>query len=108
MLQPSKALGFLSEDLFLQGNIDCGDKIVINGEIHGTVTSQGEVMVGQQGRIRGDLQGQQVTVAGTLTGQLSVRRQLEIAATGDIQGEIWVRPGSVVVRCHHLAETPEA
>ncbi len=94
----NKSLGLLAEDLFLEGNIDCGEQIVINGEIHGTITGRGEILVGQSGRIRGDLDGDTVTIAGKMEGNMFIHEQLEVAATGNVMGHIQVKPGRMIIR----------
>ncbi|MBF0237199.1 MAG: polymer-forming cytoskeletal protein [SAR324 cluster bacterium] len=87
----------LSESLFIEGEVYCDGVVYINGNIDGTVVSEGELLIGQSGNVKGNIHGNNVIVGGHIEGSMKVDRQLEILKNGHIQGTILVPPGGMMV-----------
>jgi cytoskeletal protein CcmA (bactofilin family) len=74
----------------LQGDLQAEGSLHIDGTIKGNVRSAGDVSVGPEGRVEGDIRARNVRVQGRVDGQL-VCGQVEISATGQVYGEVVTR-----------------
>lgn len=70
------------------GDIETTGDIRIDGNINGSVTSKGKLVVGNTGHITGTVDCTTANVSGTLEGNINVTEMLKIQATGKVSGEI--------------------
>ena len=78
----------------LVGHLTLDDNLHIDGVLDGTIESKAEVIIGQSGRMEGQIKAQRVLVSGSFQGKIEADR-LEIVATGKVTGEVTV--GQLVV-----------
>lgn len=97
-----KDVGFIGEDLVLEGTVHSRNKLVIHGTIKGVISGEDEITIGKSGNVHGSISGGLVTVAGKVEGDMNIQDHLEISPTGNIEGEIRVPPGKLVI--HEGAE----
>ena len=97
-----KDVGFIGEDLILEGTVHSRNKLVIHGTIKGEISGEDEITVGKSGKVQGSISGGLVTVAGKVEGDVNIKDHLEIAPTGNVEGEIRVPPGKLII--HEGAE----
>ena len=110
----NKGLGFLGNDLFIEGTIHAQRKLVVGGTINGSVSGDQEIVVAESGNVNGRLEGNIVLVAGKVTGDLLAHKRLEVNATATIQGEVHVPSGQFLIQegahleaqCKTLFEEP--
>ena len=67
----------------------------IDGHFKGIIVSENDVLIGPNGVIEANIFGENVTVAGNVTGNIVARGTLEILASGVLNGDI--KAGSLVV-----------
>jgi cytoskeletal protein CcmA (bactofilin family) len=79
---------YLAQDCKIVGNLKSSGNIVIDGEIEGTIDTQGDFIVGRQGKVCADIKAENVYVHGEIHGNISVANLLEITSTGVIYGDI--------------------
>lgn len=72
----------------LDGKIQTKGTLRIDGFLGGGVTDAEEVIVGENGRINGDISAKRVVVAGTITGNLSASHGIELLPKSRINGDI--------------------
>jgi len=60
----------------------------VDGSVEGDVESDGDVIVGAGGYVRGDVTAVHVIVAGRIGGNAVASRQVELLAGGQIAGDI--------------------
>jgi cytoskeletal protein CcmA (bactofilin family) len=70
------------------GNIATDSDIRIDGELEGNITTKGRLLVGQTGRIKGDIHCMAAEIEGQLHGTLNVETLLVLRATSNFNGEI--------------------
>ena len=75
----------------LQGHLKAEGTMRIDGGVEGAIEAGGNVLVGQGGRVQGNVSGQNVLVAGVVKGNILAAQRLEIVATGRVLGDITVR-----------------
>ena len=93
----SKGLGFLGEDLFVEGTIHAEKKMVVGGTVSGSVSGDQEIVVALTGNINGKLEGSTVLVAGKVAGDLLAHKRLEVIASATITGEVQVPSGQLLI-----------
>lgn len=72
----------------LNGDIETNGDIRIDGSLIGSVTSKGKVVVGDSGRVEGNVICQNAAISGELKGKIKVGELLSVTASAKIQGEI--------------------
>src|SRR5438067_13442892 len=63
--------------------------------MNGDLTTEGDLSVGEHGRVKGNVSGRNVVVGGSIQGNVSTSGRLEILATGKVFGDIVV--GSLII-----------
>lgn len=73
------------------GNISAPETIRIDGTLNGDCTCQGNVILGTDGVIIGNIQAQNVTLSGKVTGDVHVFGRLELFSTAKLAGNVAAR-----------------
>jgi cytoskeletal protein CcmA (bactofilin family) len=63
----------------------------IDGDFKGTIRSSGVVLVGEKGRIIGDIYAKAVRIGGKVKGNLYCTERIDILSTGKLIGNLWTR-----------------
>lgn len=84
----------------IEGIINASSDVRIDGNLKGTLSCSGRVIVGPQGTITGDVNCQNAVIEGTFSGNLKVTEILNIKETAKVDGEIvtgklQIHPGAV-------------
>lgn len=84
----------------IKGDIDTNGDIRIDGSIEGTIKVKGKLVVGNTGKIVGDIQCQNAEVFGEILGQIGVSELLSLKASAKMNGDIVtnklsIEPGAV-------------
>lgn len=93
-----KTIGFLGEDLFVEGTIHSQKKIVVSGTIDGSVLGDREIVVSETGHVNGTVEGKVVLIAGKVDGDLLVQERLEVNSTANVKGEVRVPSGQLLIQ----------
>ena len=85
----------LSEEIKLEGRLQSTSGIRFSGQMKGDISTEGDLAVGEHGRVEGNVVGRNVSVAGLIQGNVQSSGRLEILATGKVYGDITV--GSLII-----------
>ncbi len=85
---PDKVNTVIGKDTSFKGSIRAKGLIRIDGEMEGEVATQGDVVIGESGRVSLELKARNVAVAGRLEGTLEAEGKLEIRSTGIVIGSV--------------------
>lgn len=85
---PDKVNTVIGKDTHFKGTIRTKGLTRIDGEMEGDVITQGDVVIGETGKVALDLKAKNVTVAGRFEGTLEAEGKLEIRSTGIIIGNV--------------------
>lgn len=89
MKKPGATLnGFLDQGCSIKGEIVFTDLLRVHGHAHGSVTSEGELLVGEGGVVEGDIAVGRLAVAGTVVGTVRVRERLVVHGSGRVRADI--------------------
>ncbi len=85
----------------VEGEFVCQGNIIVQGEVHGTVRTEGDLQVGEQARIVANVWAENATIAGEVQGNMKVAGRLELTATSRITGDVEVKtctmaPGAIL------------
>jgi len=94
----NKGLGFLGEDLYVEGTIHSQNKMVVSGTVDGSVFCDQEIVVSETGLVKGKIEGNIVLVAGKINGDLLVHERLEVNVTANIKAEVQVPSGKLLIQ----------
>jgi cytoskeletal protein CcmA (bactofilin family) len=82
----------LTASLTVKGEISGSEDLYVDGEVHGKIQiHEGKVTIGPRGRVSADIEAREVLVHGKVQGSIHGRERVEIAATGDVQGDVTAR-----------------
>ncbi len=73
----------------ITGDIESSGDIRIDGTLVGNLHSKAKVLIGQEGVVEGDINGQQADIMGKVTGMLRIRELLQLKGRCVVTGEIY-------------------
>ena len=94
----NKGLGYLGDDLYVEGIIHSQEKMVVSGTVDGNVFCDKEIVVSETGHVKGRIEGKIVLVAGKINGDVLAHERLEVNAAAKIQGEVQVPSGKLLIQ----------
>ena len=80
--------GFLDEGSKIRGELRFEDTFRIDGHLDGKTTSKGDLIVGEKGRVEGEIVVGQLFVSGTVRGSVQASGRVEIAAGARVEADV--------------------
>jgi cytoskeletal protein CcmA (bactofilin family) len=80
--------GFLDSGSDVEGELRFKTSFRVDGKFTGKVASEGDLVVGEEGEVDGDLRVGQIFVSGTVRGSIRAVRRVQITPTGKVFAEI--------------------
>lgn len=74
----------------ITGNIVSNGDLRIDGILNGNMTISGKVVVGETGKIKGEVNCKNADISGTIEGKLNVSELLSLKSTSKITGDITI------------------
>lgn len=89
-------IGFGTE---IHGDVACGGDLRIDGTLVGNINAKGKVVIGETGRIKGEITCKNTDVSGTVDGKIMVSELLSLKSTAKVIGDmstnrLAIEPGS--------------
>jgi cytoskeletal protein CcmA (bactofilin family) len=78
----------LSKDVEIKGSIKFTNELIIDGKIEGEIISDGNLTVGENADIRGEIKTKSVTVLGKIHGNITVVERCELKARAQLVGDL--------------------
>lgn len=106
--------GFLEKGVSVEGKLDTKGTFRIDSAMKGTITSDEKLILGENARLEGQIEGNYVVIAGRFDGTIKAKGKVEIQTKAIVTGEIHtpcliIEPGAVFDgRCHMLATNQTA
>jgi cytoskeletal protein CcmA (bactofilin family) len=72
------------------GNIMTTTDVRIDGYLEGNITAKGKIVIGETGRIKGDIIAKNADILGTTLGKITVTDFLTLKATAKVTGDIHI------------------
>ncbi|MDF1753869.1 MAG: polymer-forming cytoskeletal protein [Verrucomicrobiales bacterium] len=78
----------LSSDVEIKGTLKFSNDLIIDGRIEGEVNSEGDLTVGENAHIQGDINTRSVTVFGKIVGNIKVTDRCELKQNAHLEGDV--------------------
>lgn len=76
---------------YLEGTINAEGTVRVDGKIQGGINITGNLIIGEEGAIKGNIKAENAYVAGTVEGNVTATSQLHITHTAKLVGDIAVK-----------------
>lgn len=91
----------IGSTLFIKGDLQGEEDLLIEGRIEGKIAiRQGNVTVGEKGRVEADIEAASIQVAGLVKGNLTGADRVVLLESGRVEGNITARSVSLENGCH--------
>ncbi len=80
--------GFLDAGSQLQGELRFEDTFRIDGKFAGSIVSDGDLIVGEGGRVDAEISVRRIFVSGEVDGSLSALEKVEITSEGKVRADL--------------------
>ncbi|MGP8244175.1 MAG: bactofilin family protein [Bryobacteraceae bacterium] len=72
----------------IQGEIYAREQLVVDGEVEGSLQSESQLTVGPNGKVRANIKAREVTIFGSVRGNVEVAEKIAIRGQGSLVGDI--------------------
>jgi cytoskeletal protein CcmA (bactofilin family) len=86
--KPSDLNGFLDSGSHVHGELRFDTSFRVDGKFTGMVESEGDLIVGEEGEVEGDLSVGQIFISGTVRGSIRASRRIQVSPSGKVYAEI--------------------
>ena len=73
----------------IKGDIESKGDIRVDGTVIGNIESGAKILIGQEGKIEGNVHGAQADVLGKISGKIKVDDLLQLRGNANIKGDIY-------------------
>ncbi|MDB6078338.1 MAG: polymer-forming cytoskeletal [Akkermansiaceae bacterium] len=92
----------LSSDVDIKGTVKFTNDLVVDGKIEGEIQSEGNLVVGENARLKAEIKTATVVVYGKVHGNITATDRVELKASAEVVGDIKAKtlsmePGSIFV-----------
>jgi cytoskeletal protein CcmA (bactofilin family) len=88
--QGLQSISIISTDSIIKGDMESEGDIRIDGKLIGNINCKAKIIIGQQGKVEGNLNGNQADILGTINGDIKMTGQLNLMGNSIINGNIHV------------------
>jgi cytoskeletal protein CcmA (bactofilin family) len=92
---PGASRNVLSTDVEIKGTVKFTNDLVVDGKIEGEITSDGNLTVGENARIKAEIKTATVIVYGKVHGNLTATDRVELKASAEVVGDIKAKTLSI-------------
>jgi cytoskeletal protein CcmA (bactofilin family) len=85
----------ISKGVKIEGKLSCSGSIRLDGEVKGDISSQSAVIIGENGKVNGQINAENITIGGKVTGTVRAKEKLVLDAKANLQGDIFSKILSV-------------
>jgi cytoskeletal protein CcmA (bactofilin family) len=78
----------ISKGVKIEGKLSCSGSIRLDGEVQGDITSQSTVIVGENGKVNGQINAESITIGGKVTGTVRAKEKVVLEAKANLKGDI--------------------
>ena len=95
---------YIGRGMRIEGKIWGMRPIWIDGEVHGTIDSVSEVIIGEFAKVDATIRAASIKVNGSVEGELFASNSIEIMSKGRVRGNITNLAGSLVIQTGGIFE----
>jgi cytoskeletal protein CcmA (bactofilin family) len=107
------SINFLGNGTVIKGDIKSNGDFRIDGHLIGSINSKGKVVVGQSGKVEGEIICQNADVSGVIQAKIVVYELLTLKASAKLNGDIFtsklaIEPGAKFSGSCNMNDIPKA
>jgi cytoskeletal protein CcmA (bactofilin family) len=72
----------------INGSLTSQEELVLNGEMQGTIESQGRITIGASAKIEATVKAKEVIIAGSITGNVDAGERVLLRAGANLIGDV--------------------
>jgi cytoskeletal protein CcmA (bactofilin family) len=80
--------GFLDHGTSLTGELQFSGTLRVDGNVHGSITTDDVLIVGEQATVHADIRAGEVQIYGSVFGNVDSQRRVEVYPTGRLLGDV--------------------
>lgn len=84
----SDVVSVIAPGLTVLGDMECDGTVRVEGRVEGSIRASKSVVVGKNGHVTGDVETQDVVIAGAVVGTVSGASRVELQESCRIEGDI--------------------
>lgn len=92
---PAATRNVLSSDVDIKGIVKFTNDLVVDGKIEGEISSDGNLTVGENARIKAEIKTATVVVYGKVHGNLTATDRIELKSSAEVVGDIKTKTLSI-------------
>ena len=101
-VSPAASRNVLSSDVDIKGTVKFTNDLVVDGKIEGEISSDGNLTVGENARLKAEIKTATVVVYGKIHGNVAATDRVELKASAEVVGDIKaktlsIEPGAIFV-----------
>jgi len=86
---PTSSKNILAGDVKIQGTINFESELIFDGSIEGEIVSEnGNLTLGKNANVQGEVKTKSVVVHGSVTGNITVSERAELKASSQLNGDL--------------------
>ena len=78
----------ISRGVKIEGKLSCSGSIRLDGEVQGDISSQSTVIVGENGKVNGQINADSITIGGKVTGTVRAKEKIVLEAKANLKGDV--------------------
>ncbi len=78
----------IAKGVKVEGEFTSQSDVLIEGEVHGTLSTVGMLTVGPEAKIKADVSAGEAVVSGVVEGNMTVMKRLEIKSSAKVMGDV--------------------
>lgn len=105
------SINFLGSGTSIVGEIKSNGDFRIDGNLEGSINSKGKIVIGQSGKVDGEIECQNADISGEIRAKVIVHELLTLKATAILTGDIFtsklaIEPGAIFTGSCNMSEIP--
>lgn len=108
----SPSINFLGAGTHIKGEITSDGDFRIDGALIGSISAKGKIVIGQSGKVEGEITCQHADISGEVKARMIVHELLTLKSTANITGDLYtsklaIEPGAVFTGTCDMSKKPE-
>ncbi|MGC6366692.1 MAG: bactofilin family protein [Candidatus Marinamargulisbacteria bacterium] len=86
--QSKDVVSYFGPNTTIEGELHANGDVHIDGKLTGSIVCNGDLIIGETGKINGQIKAKNVYVSGNFNGDIEALELLEVHATGYVEGDV--------------------
>lgn len=104
MASDSTARNIIGQGTTIKGDIASGGDFRIDGQLIGSISSDGKIVIGQSGIVQGEVQCKQADISGLIDAKMEVEELTVLKATAKFKGHLTTEKIAIEVGAQFTGE----